>query len=90
MSAVCRGCWALGTACGHCSRCRDTALEGARILQAQVRDQRAIARNAVLRELGDAMKKFAPDLARELADRVEYAKLTPDQRLDRFIEIMRQ
>lgn len=89
-AAVCRGSWVLGSACGHCQRCADTALEGARILQAQAKDLRANARQQAITDLGKAFKTFAPDLAGELVVRFQYAKLTPDQRLERFLEVLRE
>lgn len=40
--AICKGSWALGTACGECRQCRDTAVEGARALQDEVKRLRSL------------------------------------------------
>lgn len=43
---VCKGSWVLGTACGRCARCRETALDGAKALRDLVRFSRAESRPA--------------------------------------------
>lgn len=41
--AVCRGDWVLGSACGQCARCVDTALDGAKRLVSVVKELRALS-----------------------------------------------
>jgi hypothetical protein len=43
MDAMCKGSWSLGTACGQCSRCADTALDGARALQTEMKRIKPLA-----------------------------------------------
>lgn len=43
----------------------------------------------VTKELAEAMKKFAPDLMKEFADRWNYARLTEDAKLERFLALLR-
>jgi hypothetical protein len=41
------------------------------------------------RLLAEAMKAFAPDLMKEFVERFNYAKLSPDEKLDRLIAVLR-
>lgn len=50
----------------------------------------AAERERVLSTLATALRAFAPDLAADLATRWREAKLTADERLERFLEVLRK
>lgn len=52
-------------------------------------DLTIVPKSQDVRVLAEAMQKFAPDLMKEFAERWAYAKLSPDQKLDQFLAVLR-
>ena len=66
---TCVGDWSLGSACGECDRCKESALDGARRLQVIVRQLRSQQLGAS--EL-DALWTWHHDQELKCADKGEY------------------
>lgn len=69
VDAMCRGSWVLGSACGECSRCRESALDGALELQRLIRNLRA---EQLRPDEADALWRYHHESEHECANKAEY------------------